>query len=128
MIFFDINVVPFDDVRISTKMRPARHTIETLGLGSGTTSHIFVRALGERVRAGLRIAATITSKSTTAIAQEAGIVITDCHCGGIENAPGLEVALNMVPGVVENGLFTRESDGMVVDRFDGTSYVALREA
>ncbi|MCG8360112.1 MAG: ribose-5-phosphate isomerase RpiA [Kiloniellales bacterium] len=210
-----------------------------LGLGSGTTSHFFVRALGEKVRDGLRIAATTTSESTTAVAREVGIAITDvndmgeidltidgpdeidrdfrmikgggacllwekivahaskqmiticdetkivdhlgrfplpvevvqfgwrqteravanvlgdfglpgvalqrrereagpvvtdsgnyildCRCERIDDPAGLEAALNMVPGVVENGLFTRESDGMVVGRFDGTSYVALRE-
>lgn len=210
-----------------------------LGLGSGTTSHFFVRALGEKVRDGLQIAATTTSESTTAVAREVGIAITDvndmgeidltidgpdeidrdfrmikgggacllwekivahaskqmiticdetkivdhlgrfplpvevvqfgwrqteravanvlgdfglpgvalqrrereagpvvtdsgnyildCRCERIDDPAGLEAALNMVPGVVENGLFTRESDGMVVGRFDGTSYVALRE-
>ena len=210
-----------------------------LGLGSGTTSHFFVRALGEKVRDGLQIAATTTSESTTAVAREVGIAITDvndmgeidltidgpdeidrvfrmikgggacllwekivahaskqmiticdetkivdhlgrfplpvevvqfgwrqteravanvlgdfglpgvalqrrereagpvvtdsgnyildCRCERIDDPAGLEAALNMVPGVVDNGLFTRESDGMVVGRFDGTSYVALRE-
>ena len=38
----------------------------------------------------------------------------------------LEIALNQIPGVVENGLFTREAAGMVVGCFDGTSYVKMR--
>ena len=33
-----------------------------------------------------------------------------------------------VSGVVENGLFTRESQGMVVGRPDGTTYVVTRVA
>lgn len=44
------------------KIAAGRHAIEhfvkdgmTLGLGSGTTSHIFVRSLGEKVRDGLSI-------------------------------------------------------------------------
>lgn len=50
-----------------------------IGLGSGTTSHFFVRTLGEKVRQGLEITATTTSKSTTAIADEVGIAITDIN-------------------------------------------------
>ena len=210
-----------------------------LGLGSGTTSHFFVRALGAKVRDGLTITVTTTSTATTAVAMDAGIAVTnindigdidltidgpdeidsqfrmikgggacllwekivanasktmiticdeskiveslgqfplpvevvqfgwrqterairqklanhtidvvdirrretgtgsvitdsgnfilDCQCGEIKNPAMLEVALNTVPGVVENGLFTYQSDGMVVGRFDGTSYIALRE-
>ncbi len=209
-----------------------------LGLGSGTTSHFFVRALGLRVRDGLTLTATTTSIATTAVAMEAGIAITDindigdidltidgpdeidrqlrmikgggacllwekivanaskkmiticdeskiveslgqfplpveivqfgwrqtelavrrklenhgievadikiretdagtvitdsgnfildCWCGKINNPAILETVLNTVPGVVENGLFTHQADGMVVGRFDGTSYTALR--
>ncbi|MGH6859413.1 MAG: ribose-5-phosphate isomerase RpiA [Phyllobacterium sp.] len=209
-----------------------------LGLGSGTTSHLFVRELGKRVAAGMKLTCTTTSNSTTAVARDVGIPLTDintigeldltidgpdeidrnfrmikgggacllwekivahaskkmitvcdetkivdrlgafplpvevvqyawmqteraiqsllpdhgveqtrtvrrmrdgspvvtdsgnfiidCHCLAIGDPEGLEVALNQIPGVVENGLFTRESSGMVVGCFDGTAYVALR--
>ncbi len=209
-----------------------------LGLGSGTTSHFFVRELGRHVAAGLSIAATATSRSTIDVATEVGIAITDideigeidltidgpdeidrefrmikgggacllwekivanasrrmiticdeskivdvlgrfplpvevvrfgwrqtrrsigdalnrhgvsggavglrggdepvitdsgnfildCRCGKIDDPEGLEAALNMIPGVVENGLFTKESDGMVVGTFEGGSYIALKD-
>ena len=209
-----------------------------IGLGSGTTSHFFVRSLGERVRAGLDITATTTSNSTTAVAAEAGIEITgidaigaidltidgpdeidaqlrmikggggcllwekivahasgrmiticdetkrvdclggfplpvdvvafgwvqtrrrvereleragiaaaqvrrrerdgapvttdsghyilDCACRRIEQPEELEMRLNMIPGVVENGLFTREADGVVVGRLDGSTHIEMR--
>ncbi|RUT32483.1 ribose-5-phosphate isomerase RpiA [Arsenicitalea aurantiaca] len=209
-----------------------------LGLGSGTTSHFFVRELGLRVAQGLRVTCTTTSRSTTAVAEEVGIAVTDidqidridltidgpdeidrqfrmikgggacllwekivahassrmiticdetkivdrlgrfplpvevvqfgwthsvraieeilgshgvptirtsrrmrdgrpvitdsghfiidCHCEAIGDPEGLEIALNQIPGVVENGLFTRESAGMVVGRLDGTGYVKMR--
>ena len=209
-----------------------------LGLGSGTTSHLFVRELGLRVADGLKLTCTTTSNSTSAVAREVGIELTDvndidmldltidgpdeidrqfrmikgggacllwekivahasrrmvticdetkivdtlgrfplpvevvqyawkqtesairrtlprhgvagtelvrrmkngapvvtdsgnfiidCHCGSIGDAEGLEVALNMIPGVVENGLFTRESSAMVVGCLDGTAYVSER--
>ena len=210
-----------------------------LGLGSGTTSHFFVRELGKHVANGLRLTCTTTSRSTIAVAEEVGIAITDpneigeldltvdgpdeidhrfamikgggacllwekiiahaskqmicicdetkiverlgsfplpvevvqfawkqtermvagalvrhgikgatitrrirdgqpvvtdsgnfildCHCGPVIADPApLEIALNQIPGVVENGLFTREAAGMVVGCFDGTSYVKMR--
>ncbi|BDU37375.1 ribose 5-phosphate isomerase A [Vibrio nigripulchritudo] len=211
-----------------------------LGLGSGTTSHFFVRELGKRVAEGLKVTCTTTSRSTNEVAQSVGIeiidpnqigeidltidgpdeidrnfnmikgggacllwekiiahaskrmitvcdeskivetlgafplpievvqfgwkqteqrisdvlnehvgshvkiirrhqgekpVITDsghfildCHCQAIPSPAVLETALNMIPGVVENGLFTRESNGMVVGRFDGTSFVVTQKA
>jgi ribose 5-phosphate isomerase A len=209
-----------------------------LGLGSGTTSHFFVRELGKHVAGGLRLTCTTTSRSTIDVAREVGIAITDpndigeidltidgpdeidrdfnmikgggacllwekivahaskrmitvcdeskivdrlgafplpvevvqfawkqtermvagalasngvgdaaigrrmrdgqpvvtdsgnfildCACGVIPVPAALELELNRIPGVVENGLFTRESAGMVVGCFDGTSYVRMR--
>lgn len=210
-----------------------------LGLGSGTTSHLFVRELGKRVANGLRLTCTTTSRSTIDVAREVGIeiidpndigeidltvdgpdeidrafnmikgggacllwekivahasrrmicvcdeskivdclgkfplpvevvqfgwkqtdrmvarvlaehgmrdvrierrmrdgqpvvtdsgnFILDAHCGPVISDPAsLETELNRIPGVVENGLFTREAAGMVVGCFDGSSYVAMR--
>ncbi|MEG4643477.1 MULTISPECIES: ribose 5-phosphate isomerase A [Paracoccus] len=210
-----------------------------LGLGSGTTSHFFVRELGKHVAEGLKLTCTTTSRSTIDVAREVGIQITDpndigeldltvdgpdeidrsfnmikgggacllwekivahaskrmicvtdetkivdclgkfplpvevvqfawkqtermvartlaqhgienarierrmrdgqpvvtdsgnfildCHCGPVINDPApMEIELNRIPGVVENGLFTREAAGMVVGCFDGSSYVTMR--
>ncbi|NWA02343.1 ribose 5-phosphate isomerase A [Pseudomonas gingeri] len=210
-----------------------------LGLGSGTTSHFFVRELGKHVANGLQLTCTTTSRSTNDVAREVGIeiidpneigeldltvdgpdeidrqfnmikgggacllwekiiahaskrmicvcdeskivdclgqfplpvevvqfgwkqterlvkrvlarqginevtiirrlrdgqpvvtdsgnFILDCHCGPVIGDPApLEIELNRIPGVVENGLFTREAVGMVVGCFDGSSYVRLR--
>lgn len=209
-----------------------------LGLGSGTTSHFFVRELGKHVAEGLKVTCTTTSRATNDVAREVGIKITDpneigeldltvdgpdeidrqfriikgggscllwekiiahasrqmitvcdetkivdqlggfplpvevvqfawkqtermvagllvehgidgavivrrmrdgqpvvtdsgnfildCRCLAIPGPEALEIELNRIPGVVENGLFTRESQGMVVGCFDGTAYVAMR--
>lgn len=209
-----------------------------IGLGSGTTSHFFVRSLGEKVRDGLNIIATTTSRGTASVAAEAGIdildineigeldltidgpdeiddqfrmikgggacllwekivahsskkmiticdetklvdclgafplpvevvqfgwqrtehmiaqvlfdagitevdiyqrrqngapVITDsgnyiidCKCGRIEDPQDLEIRLNMIPGVVENGLFTREAAGMIIGNFNQTTNTVMR--
>lgn len=210
-----------------------------LGLGSGTTSHFFVRELGKHIADGMRFTCTTTSRSTNDVAREVGIAITDpndigeldltvdgpdeidrqfnmikgggacllwekiiahasrrmitvcdetkivdrlgafplpvevvqfawkqtewmvadlidrhgidgatierrmrdgqpivtdsgnfildCRCGVILEPASLEAELNRIPGVVENGLFTRESHGIVVGRFDGTSDVLMRQ-
>lgn len=210
-----------------------------LGLGSGTTSHFFVRELGKHVANGMKLTCTTTSRSTNDVAREVGIALTDpneigeidltidgpdeidrdfnmikgggacllwekiiahaskrmiticdeskivgtlgafplpvevvqfawkqsermvtralashgiknavierrmndgqpvvtdsgnfildCRCGVIPVPAKLEIELNRIPGVVENGLFTRESQGMVVGCFDGSTYVSMRK-
>ncbi len=48
-----------------------------LGLGSGTTSHFFVRELGKHVAGGMKLTCTTTSRSTIDVAREVGIRITE---------------------------------------------------
>jgi len=47
-----------------------------LGLGSGTTSHWFVRALGEAVAKGLHVVGVPTSTATRDLALEVGVPLT----------------------------------------------------
>ena len=48
-----------------------------VGLGTGSTAAYAVKALGERVRQGLRIVGIPTSERTRLLAQEVGIALTD---------------------------------------------------
>lgn len=48
-----------------------------LGLGSGSTAELAVRALGARVAAGLRVRGVPTSERTAALAREVGVPLTD---------------------------------------------------
>nr|WP_197679799.1 ribose-5-phosphate isomerase A [Microlunatus soli] len=50
-----------------------------LGLGSGTTSHFFVRALAERVRNGLDIVGVPTSTATRDLARELDVPLADLN-------------------------------------------------
>ncbi|MFC5826124.1 ribose-5-phosphate isomerase RpiA [Nonomuraea insulae] len=66
------------------KIAAGRHAAETycrdgmrLGLGSGTTSHFFVRALGEKVKQGLDIVGVPTSTATRDLALDLGIPLVD---------------------------------------------------
>ncbi len=49
---------------------------DVVGLGTGRAASAFVRALGARVHAGLRIRGIPTSQATRALAQELGIPLT----------------------------------------------------
>jgi ribose 5-phosphate isomerase A len=50
-----------------------------VGLGSGTTAALAVKAIGRRVREGLNITGIPTSEDTTALARELGIPLTDLN-------------------------------------------------
>ena len=60
-----------------------------LGLGSGTTSHWFVRSLAERVREGLQVVGVPTSTATRDLALELGITLAD-----LNDVPELEVTID----------------------------------
>ncbi|MCP4040053.1 MAG: ribose-5-phosphate isomerase RpiA [bacterium] len=73
---------------------------QTLGLGTGRAATAFVRALGERVRNGLRVSGVPTSESTAALARDLGIPLLTleeagtldlCFDGADEVDPNLDV-------------------------------------
>ncbi|PYE52278.1 ribose-5-phosphate isomerase RpiA [Paenibacillus barcinonensis] len=49
-----------------------------------------------------------------------GNLIADCHLGTIEHASELNVQLNMLPGVVDNGLFVDMASLVIIAKEDGT--------
>jgi ribose 5-phosphate isomerase A len=56
-----------------------------IGLGSGRAAQAFVRALGERVRNGLRVQGVPTSEDTAALARQVGIpLLTLAEAGTLE--------------------------------------------
>ena len=60
-----------------------------LGLGSGTTSHFFVRALAEKVRQGLDVVGVPTSNATRELALELGVPLAD-----LDDVPQLDVVID----------------------------------
>ena len=60
-----------------------------LGLGSGTTSHWFVRSLAERVREGLEVVGVPTSTATRDLALELGIRLAD-----LNDVPELDLTID----------------------------------
>jgi ribose 5-phosphate isomerase A len=82
-----------------------------VGLGSGSTAALFVRTLGERVRAGLRIVGVPTSEATARLAHDQGIPLTslDEHPRldlDVDGADAVDPALNLLKGL--GGALLRE--------------------
>ncbi|SFT09748.1 ribose-5-phosphate isomerase RpiA [Saccharopolyspora flava] len=74
-----------------------------LGLGSGTTSHWFVRALGEAVANGLDVAGVPTSTGTRDLALEVGVPLTTLAKVGkldltVDGADEIDAAGHMIKG------------------------------
>jgi ribose 5-phosphate isomerase A len=74
-----------------------------LGLGSGTTSHFFVRALAERVRQGLDVVGVPTSRATLDLARELGVPLVDLDEAGqldvcIDGPDEIDRAGSMIKG------------------------------
>jgi ribose 5-phosphate isomerase A len=61
----------------------------SLGLGSGTTSAIFIRQLGERVKQGLRVQGIATSVASQQLAESLSIPITT-----FDQCPELDLAID----------------------------------
>jgi ribose 5-phosphate isomerase A len=61
----------------------------SLGLGSGTTSAIFIRQLGERVKQGLRVRGIATSNASEQLAESLSIPITN-----FDQCPELDLAID----------------------------------
>jgi len=60
-----------------------------VGLGTGRAASAFVRALGERVRAGLHVRGVATSEDTARLAREVGITVVT-----LDEAPALDVTID----------------------------------
>jgi len=60
-----------------------------VGLGTGRAATAFVRALGERVRQGLRVSGVPTSNATAAVAREYGIPLV-----GLEDIDGIDLTVD----------------------------------
>jgi ribose 5-phosphate isomerase A len=77
------------------KRMAAQHALEfvedgmSLGLGSGTTSAIFIKELGERVKGGLKVRGIATSSASQKLAESLSIPITN-----FDETPVLDIAVD----------------------------------
>ncbi len=105
------------DAQEGGKIAAARHAAGLVeegmlvGLGSGSTAALFVQALGERVRAGLRVTGVPTSDATARLAQAEGIALATLEeyprlDMDIDGADAVDPALNLLKGL--GGALLRE--------------------
>ncbi len=74
-----------------------------LGLGTGSTVNFFLRALGGRVAAGMRISGIPTSERTAALCRELGIGLLDFETAGrldlaVDGADEIDPGFQMIKG------------------------------
>lgn len=95
----------------------------TIGLGSGRAASAFVRALGDRVRAGFRIRGVPTSQATAHLAGEVGVPLTtldespDLHLtvdGADEVAPNLDLIKGYGAALVREKIVASASESLII--------------
>ncbi len=106
-------VSPADLERVAAHalpMVPDRPDGVGVGLGSGRAAAAFVRALGARVKQGLRVRGVPTSDATAALAREVGIPLAELDGTPLEltvdGADEVDPQLNMIKGY--GGALVRE--------------------
>lgn len=80
-----------------------------LGLGSGTTSHWFVRGLAEDVRAGLEVVGVPTSSGTRDLARELGIPL-----GELDDVGALDITFDGADQVDPQGAMIKGGGGSLL--------------
>ncbi|MFW6137796.1 MAG: ribose-5-phosphate isomerase RpiA [Spirochaetota bacterium] len=94
--------------------------VETLGsfpLPVEVLSFCYVRVVEKLQQKGWR--AFTRKKDGGLFITDSGNVIVDLHLGKIEDPVELEVQLNLIPGVIENGLFLNMVNTVVVGKQQG---------
>ena len=94
-----------------------------LGLGTGSTAEHFVRALGPRVKGGLKLTTVATSERTATLARELGITVSDLNTvrrldltvdGADEIGPGLTLIKGGGGALLREKIVAAASDRMIV--------------
>lgn len=114
-----------DETKIVDQLGRFPLPVEVVQFGWVQTARMVEKTLRDHGIADVQMVRRERNGST--VVTDSGNFILDCHCERIGAPEALETALNTIPGVVENGLFTRESVGMVVGRMDGSSAVYMRQ-
>ena len=93
--------------------------IEVIPFGWGSTAR--------EIEALTKSPVVLRERNGSPFHTEAGHVILDVHLARIDNPRELEIALNLIPGVVETGLFVGRTDLLIVGTANGVeTYPATR--
>lgn len=67
-----------------------------------------------------QIRCVLRTKNNQPLVTDHGHYILDCHFNRIPDAAALNIVLNTIPGVVDNGLFIKMATGTIIGYPDGT--------
>ncbi|MCL5777163.1 ribose-5-phosphate isomerase RpiA [Limibaculum sp. FT325] len=95
--------------------------VEVVRFGYETTARLVARVLEDHGLGGRRVA--LRGGPDGALVTDEGHHILDLHLGAIPNPERLNADLNLIPGVVETGLFCGLASVIVIGREDGTAQV-----
>lgn len=115
-----------DETKIVDRLGAFPLPVEVVQFGWKQTWRRIERVLADHGLQGVEIHQRMQNDQP--VVTDSGHFILDCRCGEIVSPGPLETELNRIPGVVENGLFTREASAMVVGCFSGESYVSDRDS
>jgi ribose 5-phosphate isomerase A len=93
--------------------------VEVLMFGQKSSERHLARVLADLGYGGCRITQRMAGGQP--FVSDEGNAILDLHLGAISDARALSVALNQIPGVVENGFFIGMADLVVIGNPDGTT-------
>ena len=108
-----------DDKKVVETLGAFPLPVEVIRFGWKSTERLLGRRLAEHGLEGKTI--TLRGGEASPVLTDSGNVILDCHLGAIPDPDALELALNRIPGVVENGLFCNVAEAIVVGYSDGTA-------
>jgi ribose 5-phosphate isomerase A len=93
--------------------------VEVVPFGWGSTAR--------EIQALTKSSVVLRERNGAPFITEAGHVILDVHLPRVDNPRELEIALNLIPGVIETGLFVGRTDLLIVGTPNGVeSYPATR--
>ncbi|PRY03963.1 ribose-5-phosphate isomerase [Pontibacter ummariensis] len=98
------STVPMEAKRLAAEKAVAHvESGMVVGLGTGSTASWAIKALGEKVRAGLEIRAVASSVASEQLAQEVGIPVTDFSAFSfidvtIDGADEVDAGVNLIKG------------------------------
>ncbi|MGY2130547.1 ribose-5-phosphate isomerase RpiA [Blastococcus sp. SYSU DS0617] len=114
-------VIVADDSKVVARLGAFPLPIEVLPFG-WVSSELLIRAL--LADAGYAdVPITRRTKGGELVVTDSGNYILDARLGAVHDAAALAVALNQIPGVVENGLFVGITDEVVLGHRDGSAEV-----
>ena len=119
------NITICDETKIVADLGTFPLPIEIVQFGWKQTNRLVKNVITSNCL--VEVETHLRTVDTKPVITDSGNFILDCNCEKIKDPKKLEKELNMIPGVVENGLFTRESAAMVIGKFDGTVDVLFRK-